>query len=374
VSVIEKQAKSILLKRKRIDSWFVSRYGMNLYRGCMHNCVYCDGRAEGYYVSGEFGQDVEVKVNAAELLDKALNPKRKRIPLRPSYIMLGGGVGDCYQPLEEKYQLARQVLEVIEHYKFPVHVLTKSSLVERDLDLLKRINQQARVIVSMSFSSVSDEVSRVFEPGCSLPSRRLKTLALMKEQGFATGIFLMPVIPFVTDSIEMIDASLRQAKQAKVDFVNFSGMTLKHGRQRDYFMRVLDQHYPELVTQYDIIYTKDKWGRASSDYYRALSEVFSLVAKKYKINSRIPPRLYQNLLDQNDLVVVILESLDSLLRQQGRDSPYGYAAYSVSQLKQPISTIRHQLRRLKGVGQTTERIIKEILDTKTSSYLESLLI
>ena len=94
MAVKEILAKSILRKRKKIDSWFLSHYGMNFYRGCLHNCVYCDGRSESYYVDYNFGEDVEVKVNAIELLNRELNQRRKRITLKRSYIMLGGGVGD----------------------------------------------------------------------------------------------------------------------------------------------------------------------------------------------------------------------------------------------------------------------------------------
>lgn len=98
MTIRETEAKSILRKHKRIDSWFISHYGMNLYRGCTHNCAYCDGRAEGYYVDGEFGEDVTVKVNAIEVLRRELNPKRKRTPFKRSFIMVGVVVGDGYQP------------------------------------------------------------------------------------------------------------------------------------------------------------------------------------------------------------------------------------------------------------------------------------
>ena len=106
--VHEIQAKSVLIKRKHIDSWFVSLYGMNLYRGCQHNCAYCDGRAEGYYVEGEFGRDIWVKINAPEILRRELDPARRRKPLKGGYFFLGGGVGDSYQPLEETYDLSEE--------------------------------------------------------------------------------------------------------------------------------------------------------------------------------------------------------------------------------------------------------------------------
>ena len=204
VTIREIEAKSILRKYKKIDSWFISHYGMNLYRGCTHNCVYCDGRSEGYYVDGEFGEDVTVKVNAIEVLRRELDPKRKQTPFKRSFIMVGGGVGDSYQPIERKYQICRKALQLIYEHDFPIHILTKSTLIKRDFDILKKINEKNRVIVSFSFSSVDDEISAIFEPGVPSPSERLKTLAFFKNERFVCGMFLLPVIPFITDIPELM--------------------------------------------------------------------------------------------------------------------------------------------------------------------------
>jgi len=263
MTIKEIEAKSILRKHKRIDSWFISRYGMNLYRGCTNNCVYCDGRSEGYYVDGEFGEDVSVKVNAIEILGRELDPKRKRTPFKRSFVIIGGGVGDSYQPIEEKYQLSRRTLELVDEYNFPVHVLTKSTLVKRDIDILKKINKKNRAIVSFSFSSIDDEISAVFEPGVPLPSERLKTLTFIKNEGIACGMFLLPVIPFITDTPELMEETIRKASEINLDFIIFGGMTLKEGRQKDYFSKVLKQHYPELIIEYENIYQKNKWGEAA---------------------------------------------------------------------------------------------------------------
>jgi len=230
VAIREVEAKSILRKHKKIDSWFISRYGMNLYRGCTHNCVYCDGRAEGYYVDGEFGRDVTVKVNAIDILRRELDPRRKRVTFKRSFIMMGGGVGDSYQPLEKKYELTRKALELMHEYNFPVHMLTKSTLIKRDVDILKEINKQSRAIVSFSFSSVDDKISAVFEPGVPPPDERLKTLSFFKNEGIACGMFLLPVIPFLTDTSKLLEHTISRAKEAGVDFVIFGGMTLKDGR------------------------------------------------------------------------------------------------------------------------------------------------
>ena len=373
MTIKEIEAKSILRKHKKIDSWFISHYGMNLYRGCAHNCVYCDGRSEKYNVDGEFGEDVTVKVNAIELLRRELKPKRKRTPLKKSFIMIGGGVGDSYQPIEKSYQLTRKALELMYEYNLPVHMLTKSTLIERDIDILKNINEQNRAIVSFSFSSVNDKISSIFEPGVPPPSERLKTLAFFKSEGIPCGMFLLPVIPFITDKQELMEESVRKANKVGLDFVIFGGMTLKDGRQKDYFLNVLKEHYPDLAKEYQKIYTGDKWGQASGEYYDSINLTFNRIAKKYKMPKRIPYALFKDTLSENDLVIVILEHIDYFLKLEGRRSPYGYAAYSISKLKEPLSSMKGELRKLKGIGRTTEGIILEILETGTSSYYEKLL-
>lgn len=368
MNIREIKAKSILRKHKKIDSWFISQYGMNLYRGCTHNCIYCDGRSEGYYVDGEFGEDVTVKVNAIEILRRELDPKRKRTPFKRSFIMVGGGVGDSYQPIENKYQLTRKTLELMYEHNFPVHMLTKSTLIKRDIEILKRINQKSRVIVSFSFSSVDNTISAIFEPGVPPPSERLKTLAFFRNEGIACGMFLLPVIPFITDTPELMEESVRKAADVGLDFIIFGGMTLKNGKQKEYFFNVLKKHYPKLSTEYENIYTGNKWGEATGEYYSLITRRFYRIVKKYRIPSRIPISFFKDILSENDLVIVILEQLDYFLKMEGRSSPYGYAAYSISKLKESLSTMKGDLQKLKGVGRTTERIILEILETGSSSY------
>lgn len=373
MSIQEIEAKSILRKHKKIDSWFISHYGMNLYRGCSHNCTYCDGRAEKYNVEGDFGKDIAVKKNAPEILSRELDPNRKRVPFKKSYLLLGGGVCDAYQPAEKKYKLTRQVLRIIQKYNLPVHILTKSTLVDRDIDILKEMNKKNRIIISMSFSSVNDKISSIFEPGVPSPKERLKTLKIIKKNNIATGIFLLPVIPFITDSYEMIEDVVKKAKEIDVDFIIFGGMTLKKGRQQDYYYQVINKYFPEHIQKYYKIYQSNQWGSAVSDYYKMIYKIFINIIKQYKIYPRIPPYLFKNILNEDDYIIVLLEHIDYLLKSEEKSSPYGYAAYSISQLKQPISGMINHLQKIKGVGSFTEKIIKEILNTKRSSYYESLL-
>lgn len=373
MAITEISAKTVLSKHKRIDSWFVARYSMNFYRGCHHNCSYCDGRADGYYVKGEFGKDVSVKTNAIEILDKELNPEKKRKPLTPGFILLGGGVSDSYQPIEKKYEISRKALELILKYNYPVQILTKSTLVERDMDLLIEINKKSKAIVNFSFSSANDEISSYFEPGVSLPSERLETITKFKNNGINCGVFLMPVIPFITDSEFEIENTIKKVKQAGADFIIFSGMTLKEGTQKDYFFNILNKSYPWLIENYKEIYSANEWGQASDSYYQNLAKVFNTAISKHKLPQRIPASLYKKVLYENDLITVMLEQIDYIQKSKREPSPYGFAAYSVSQLKEPISNIKNNLQQLKGVGKFTERIILEILETGTSKYYEKII-
>jgi DNA repair photolyase len=373
VLVKEIKAKSILRKAKKVDSWFLINYGMNLYRGCAHNCVYCDGRSEGYYVNGEFGHEVTVKINAIDILKRELDPKRKKAPLKHYFVGLVGGVGDSYQPLEKKYKLTRQVLELFYDKKFPVHILTKSTLIERDIDIIKKINEQTRAIVSFSFSSANDEISSIFEPGVPPPTERLRTLSKFKKEGIACGMYLMPVIPFITDTPDIMEETIKKAKETDLDFIVFAGMTLKEGRQKEYFMKTLEEKFPGFIPHYENIYLKNKWGESTKKYQESIHQTFNLLSKKYIIPRRIPAYLYKDILEENDLVTVMLEQLDYLAKLEEKPSPYGYAAYSISKLKEPLSEMKENLRSIKGVGKVTESIINEILKTGSSGYYEKLL-
>ena len=365
----EIEAKSIIRKYKRIDSWFVSCYGMNLYRGCSHNCVYCDGRTEKYCVDGEFGKDISVKTNAIEILDRELDPKRKRVPFKPCFMMIGGGVGDVYQPAEKKYLLTRKTLELMEKYNFPIHILTKSILVKRDLDIIKRINEKQGAIVSMSFSSVSKKISSIFEPGVPEPAERLETIKLFKQNNIPCGMFLMPVLPFITDTREFIRDAVNKANDAGIDFIIFSGMTLKPGRHENYFLNVLNSHYPDLSDKYNKIYKfAGKWGHAENNYSNSINMIFMEELYKSNIKPRIPEYLFKRILNKKDYVNVILDQIDYLLKIRDEKSYFGYSSYLLSQNKTFLPENKQELMKMlskvsPGHREKSVNIILEILKT-----------
>ena len=375
MKIKEINAKSILRKYKTIDSWFISKYGMNLYRGCNHNCIYCDGRSEKYRVLGLFGSDIEVKTNALEILSSELKKgKEFKVPFNKGFIMIGGGVGDSYQPAEEKYEITRKTLKLLNKHNLPVHILTKSNLINRDFDILKEINENTKAIISMSFSSVEENISKIFEPNVPSPKERLQTLLKFKKEGFLTGMFLLPVIPYISDNPRFIEESIKNAKEIGLDYVIFGGMTLKSGKQKDYFYKILKKEYPDLITNYENIYKNDKWGNPSKEYYHSINNTFSFISRKYRINKRIPVYLCKDFLDINKKIILILQHIDYLLKLKGMKSPYGYASYSLSKLDKPIPSMKFNLRKIQGVGKVTEKIIWEIIDTGSCKYYEKLLI
>ncbi len=323
------RARQIVIERKYIDSWFLSRAHLNIYRGCRHNCVYCDGRYEGYRVPDEFGVDIVARENAPQLLDAALNPHRKKRWRASGYLMLGGGVSDSYQPDEKKVELARACLKVVLNRRQPVHILTKSTLVERDLSLIRQIQDSRGAIVSMSFSGVNDEMARIFEPGCPSPSERLDTMSRFVAAGVPTGMFLMPVIPGVTDSAVAIGEAVRRAAEIGASFVVFGGMTLKPGRQKDYFDAAMTRLFPEILEKYPKIYRGDRWGGAVPAYYHRIEHRFTEAARIHRMWRRIPPRLFTNVCDANDRIQVILEQLEYLQRAVDDRLPFGALARSL---------------------------------------------
>lgn len=218
--------------------------GMNLYRGCRHGCIYCDSRSACYRMEHPF-EDIEVKQNALTLLEDALRRKR-----RPCMIATGS-MSDPYTPPEEELRYTRRALELILQYGFGITLLTKSSLVLRDLDLLQRINSQTKCVVQMTLTTWEESLCRILEPNVSTTTERFAALMKLKEAGIPTVVWLCPILPFLNDTAENINRLLDCCEQAGVrGIVQFGmGVTLRQGN-REYFYRQLDRHFPGLKERY----------------------------------------------------------------------------------------------------------------------------
>jgi hypothetical protein len=242
-----------------------------------------------------------------------------------------------------------------------------------DYELIRQINEKTKALISFSFSSTNDEISGVFEPGLPPPSERLKTISELNKNGLHCGMFLMPIIPFVSDKKNVLEQTFSDAKKAGVKYIVYGGMTLKDGRQKQHFYHMLKQYFPELLIEYQHIYKSDKWGQAIPQYYQSLGPPILRLSKKYEIPLRIPADLFTDIIPENDRIVVILDQINYLLRLRGQQSPFGFAASQVSKITTPLSEIIHSLQEIRGIGASTEKIIIEILKTRSSSYYEKLL-
>ncbi|MFX1416247.1 MAG: radical SAM protein, partial [Promethearchaeota archaeon] len=172
-------------------------------------------------------------------------------------IAVSGGVSDAYQPAEEKHQITRRVLETLLDFGMPVYILTKSNLVLRDLDLLKEIHETAFVNVVFTITLHEDEEQGIFEPKSSTTSERFEALKEIREAGLFGGVMATPIIPEIGDSIDNMKGLAEKAKDAKAEFILWGDLTLKPGRQKDYFLNVVRRRYPDRLESLQRIYQDD---------------------------------------------------------------------------------------------------------------------
>jgi DNA repair photolyase len=275
----EIQAKTLLARVKEPDDWFGLYYNMNLYRGCQHQCIYCDSRSECYQIE-DFNHAVLVKANAIALLRRELAGKR----------MIGtigtGSMNDPYMPLEADVRLTRQALEVILESGFPVHVITKSDLVLRDIDLLEQIHRKTYAAVTFTITTADDQMSKRLEPGAPASSRRLAALRSLSQRGLLTGITLMPVLPFIEDTEENIRAIIQMGHAAGARYILPAfGMTLRD-RQRVYYYDKLDRLFPGLRARYEKAFGERYSAPARNA--RHLGQVFAEICEKLGIATKMP--------------------------------------------------------------------------------------
>ena len=249
--------------------------GMNLYRGCAHGCVYCDSRSKCYQFTHPF-EDIEVKQNAPELLERILRTRRRRI------VISTGSMSDPYQPCERELMLTRRCLELIERYGFGASVITKSDLVLRDLELFDRINRGAKAVLQMTLTVADDALSRILEPNVCTTTRRYAVLKEFQRQGVPTVVWLTPILPFLTDTEENLRTILAYCFDAGVrGIVSFgAGLTLRDGN-REYYYRALDRHFPGLSDVY-----RQRYGsayEASSPNSAALQRIFHSECERHGV-------------------------------------------------------------------------------------------
>ncbi len=235
-------------------------HALNPYRGCAHACVYCYAPGVIHWGKGKWGELVEVKINLPRILSKELRTKKKGV--------VGlGTVTDPYQPAEKKYELTRRCLELLLMHDLPVCIQTKSSLVLRDIDLMKEFSN---IEVGITLTTLDDRVREKMEPGASSIDERLRALFELRDNGIKTWVFLGPLMPHMTDEEALVDA----IAAVKPDYVLVDMLRLKEGvweKVREF----IHDFRPELVNEYERIF------QGGGEYYRYVFEkVISRCEKK----------------------------------------------------------------------------------------------
>ena len=318
--IINKQyieIKSALRKKtKLVDTYFLSKYSFSPYRACQHACKYCDGRAEKYYVDGDFDKDIVIRKNLPILLEKELGKIREK-----GTISIGSGVSDAYQPIEKEEEIMRKCAEILSNHNLSAFVMTKSSLIMRDIDIWEKVHKKSgfTLMISLTFADSSYEhIREIFEPNVSSIEERFETLRAFKKRGMYIGVLAMPFIPYITDSEENILKLFENLKKIGTDFIVPGGLSLRPGKQKDVFMEVIKDKFPHLSKKIEIIYKENRQSGNSifsyrKQFYRKMEKIFSLPSVA-PVLTETPHRIYKNCFPIYDEIYILLNHLYLLYR------------------------------------------------------------
>ena len=235
-------AKTIISGYAEHNAWFGNNYNMNIYKGCCHGCIYCDSRSECYRIDNF--DVVRAKEDALALINKELKSKKR------TGVIGTGAMSDPYNPFEKEYSLTRGALELINSHGFGVSIATKSSLITRDIDILKKIKSHSPVLVKITITTCDDELCKKIEPNVGVASKRFSAIKELSDNGIFAGILLMPVLPFLEDNEDNISDIVNLAHESGAKFIYPAfGVTLRQN-QRDWYFKKLDEKFPGTKLKY----------------------------------------------------------------------------------------------------------------------------
>ncbi len=291
----EKIVKSVLNKHKKRDDWFLDEYSVNPYEGCNCNCLYCYVRGSKYGENMDEG--LAIKSNAAVVLEKQLQSRAKR---NQYGIVAVGSATDAYITHESRYRITESFLQLILKYRFPVFISTKTTLIRRDIELLKQIDSTAilpqdlastlkrGVILSVSISTIDENISAMLEPGAAPPIERLKLVKELNENGFLVGVNAIPLLPFISDTEAEMEKIIAKAKEYGANYILAGGLTLFGNTIADsktLYYKFLEKYKPDLIPIYTKLYGENFY--TSRHYQEQLKERAEKICKKHKIRNRI---------------------------------------------------------------------------------------
>ncbi len=255
------------------------RWTINPYRGCTHNCHYCFARAFHAYldlgVGEDFSSKIIVKTNVVEVLRRELAS-----PKWSGETIAKGTATDPYQHCEGRYKLTRGVVQALTDFANPLSMLTKSTMILRDLDLFRELDEAAGVTVSMSVGTLDEDVRKVVEPGTPPGRRRLEILARFAEAGIRTGVLVAPILPGLTDDEEHLDEIVGACAEAGVDYASPIVLHVRQGI-REHFMPWVQETYPWLYPRYVELYGHRAY--APKAYQQEVAERFARVRERHKL-------------------------------------------------------------------------------------------
>jgi DNA repair photolyase len=253
-------------------------WAINPYRGCAHACVYCFARRTHEYLELDSGKDFDseiiVKINVAEVLARELHRRKEPIPA----VALGTNT-DPYQRAEGRYRLMPGIIAALAHSGTPLSILTKGTLLRRDLPLLAEASKQVHVDLAMSIAIFDDALQASVEPGTPTAKARLATVTAAREAGLDCSVFMMPILPFLTDTYAHLDQALGEIKAAGATSVLYTALHLRPGT-KEWFMQWLEREHPELVERYTAMY----YGRnayAPKDYRQWLARKIKPLIRRH---------------------------------------------------------------------------------------------
>lgn len=317
------EPRRALLRGDLPDNFTRCLYRIAPYKGCAHGCRYCDGRAEKYYVDGDFERDIELRGGIPELLASETAKLRES-----GMIAFGSGVTDPYQPCEAAERTTGRCAEFLAaraatdtRPRLAALVMTKSDLALRDLPAWSGLNENVGFVLLVSLTSLDESLRSIMEPGASSFAARLELLRAYKKAGCAVGVLAMPLLPGLSDSEESIRSLYSACADIGVDFVMPGGLTLRPGRQKELYLATLASFRPELLDSTRSLYREDRLsGAPTAAASRALFERIAPIRREFDIPYLLPHRTFARMLPPHDVLRILLRDMVELYAERGVDT------------------------------------------------------
>lgn len=308
-----RDVKNALRKSLLVNGFNLGKYAFSPYAACSHACTYCDGQAEKYFVEGDFGTDIVIRRNLPDVLDAELAKLRE-----PGIVSIGSGISDPYQPVEAEEHIMERCARLLAKHGYAATLLTKSSLILRDIEIWKEVHARRGFILMVSLVFNDDTERRVFEPAAASVEERLEVVRQFRAAGIPVCILAMPLLPFIADSDEKAGKLFGTLATLDANCIVPGGLTLRPGRQKDTYLDVIHRHYPHLAFEYERLYRENRAsGACVAAYNRDFSKRMARLLAALDIPLGLPHKLYKNLLPKYDEIFVLMEHMEFLYSNRG---------------------------------------------------------